>query len=66
MLTLAFFDQDVPRAKAYAKEVRRSGPQAWKLDTTINTLERSVSQTDDPARKQALAAILADLKTLLQ
>lgn len=65
LLTLAFFDQDVPRAKAYAKEVRRSGPQAWKLDTTINTLERSVSQTDDPARKQALAAILADLKTLL-
>jgi tetratricopeptide (TPR) repeat protein len=65
LLTLAFFDQDVPRAKSYAKEVRRAGPQAWKLDTTINTLERSVSQTDDLAKKQALGAILADLKTLL-
>jgi tetratricopeptide (TPR) repeat protein len=65
LLTLAFFDQDVERAKAYAREVRRAGPQAWKLDTTLATLERSVSQADDPALKQALAAILADLKTLL-
>ncbi len=51
--------------EASAKEVRRAGPQAWKLDTTIGTLERSVSQTDDSPKKQALRAILADLKTLL-
>ena len=65
LLTLAFFDQDVPRAQAYAREVRRAGPAAWKLDTTIKTLERSVSQTADGGSRKALEAILGELKSLL-
>jgi tetratricopeptide (TPR) repeat protein len=65
LLTLAFFDQDVQRAREYARQVRRAGPQAWKLDTTINTLERSVAQTNDEGRRTGLETILADLKSLL-
>jgi tetratricopeptide (TPR) repeat protein len=65
LLTLAFFEQDVERAREYARAVRRAGPQVWKLDTTIDTLERSVACTDDAARKQQLSAILAELKSLL-
>jgi len=65
LLTLVFFDQDIALAKDYAREVRRAGPQAWKLDTTIATLERSVGQAQDAEKRAALAAILADLKSLL-
>ena len=65
LLGLAFFDQDARRAREYAREVRRAGPQAWKLGTTIDTLERSVRQTTDEAKREALESILADLKTLL-
>jgi tetratricopeptide (TPR) repeat protein len=65
LLTLAFFDQDLPRAREYAREVRRAGPQAWKLDTTLDTLERLVRQTADEAKRKALEVILAELKALL-
>jgi hypothetical protein len=65
LLTLAFFDQDVDRAKSYAREVRRAGPAAWKLDTTIDTLERSVRQTADVGTRRALEAVLGELKSLL-
>jgi len=54
------------RAKACAREVRRAGPQAWKLDTTLDTLVRSVGQTADPPTRQALEAVLADLKSFLR
>jgi len=66
LLTLAFFDQDVTRARDYAREVRRAGPQSWKLETTLDTLARAVAQTGDPAKKQALETILAELKSLLR
>jgi len=66
LLTLAFFDQDVHRASEYATQVRDAGPQTWKLDTTINTLERSVGQTAEPMKRQELEAVLADLKSLLR
>ena len=66
LLTLAFFDQDVARAKAYAKEVRLAGPEPWKLDTTVSTLERSVGQTADESARRALQGILDELKTLLK
>ena len=65
MLTLAFFDGDLERARQYAKEVRREGHAVWQLDTTIATLERSVNQTEDRATRDALQAILDKLKRLL-
>jgi hypothetical protein len=65
LLTLAYFDEDVARAKDYAKAVRSEGPAAWQLASTIDTLERSVAQARDPQSQQALAAILEQLKALL-
>jgi tetratricopeptide (TPR) repeat protein len=61
-LTLAFFDEDVERARRYAREVREEGPEAWKLDSTLDTLEHSVEQASDPEKKVALEAVLGDLK----
>jgi hypothetical protein len=66
LLTLAFFDQDVPRANACAKEVRLAGPETWKLGTTLGTLERGVGQTADEGTRRALQGILDDLKLLLK
>ncbi len=65
LLTLAFFDEDVDRARRCAREVRRQGAATWKLDTTLDTLERSVAHAREPERKEALTAILAELRSLL-
>jgi tetratricopeptide (TPR) repeat protein len=65
LLTLAFFDQDVQRAQAYAKEIRRAGPAVWKLDSTIDTLERSVRQTACEETRKSLDDVLRNLKSLL-
>jgi tetratricopeptide (TPR) repeat protein len=65
LLTLAFFDEDVERAAEYAREVRREGPAKWQLETTIDTLERSVKQAREPGKRDELAAILDQLKSVL-
>jgi hypothetical protein len=64
-LALAFDAADVETAKRYAKQVRRDGPAAWQLETTVKDLERSVGQVQDEAKRKSLEAMLADLKTLL-
>jgi len=64
-LGLAFDAADVDAAKRYAREVRRDGPAAWKLDTTITDLERSVAQAQDATKRQALEAILGELKSMI-
>lgn len=64
LLTLAFFDQDVARAQEYAREVLVDGTAAWKLKSTLDTLQRAVNQTADPTRRADLATILADLRSL--
>jgi tetratricopeptide (TPR) repeat protein len=64
LLGLAFDAADVAAAKRYVKDVRRDGPAAWKLDTTIADLERSVRQATDPARGQALAGLLDELRAM--
>lgn len=65
LLTLAFFDEDLERAAEYAREVRREGPAKWQLETTIDTLDRSVRQARDPGSGDRLAAILDQFKALL-
>ena len=65
LLTLAFFDEDPERAADYARQVRREGPAKWQLETTIDTLERSVRQALKPASSGRLAAILDQLKAML-
>jgi hypothetical protein len=64
-LGLAFDAQDAEAAERYAKEIRRDGPAAWKLDTTIADIERSVGQVDDPAVRVSLQEILTDLQRIL-
>lgn len=65
LLTLAFFDEDAERASDYAREVRREGPAKWQLESTLDTLERSVKQARDPASGEQLAGILEQLKSVL-
>jgi tetratricopeptide (TPR) repeat protein len=65
LLGLAFDAGDVAAAKRCLKDVRRDGAAAWKLETTLADLARSVDQVADPAQRQALAAIAAELKALL-
>jgi citrate lyase beta subunit len=65
LLGLAFDAADVAAAKRYVKEVRREGPAAWKLDTTIADLERSVGQVEDAAKRQDLQGLLGELRQLV-
>ena len=65
LLGLAFDGGDVAKARTLVKAVRRDGPAPWKLDTTLADLERSVLQVADPATRQALAALVTELKGLL-
>ena len=65
LLTLAFFDEDVDRARGYAREVRRQGPAVWQLDSTIDTLEKSVEHARDRRSKEDLGKVLNELRSLL-
>ncbi len=65
LLGLAFDAADVAAAKRCVKAVRRDGPAAWKLDTTLDDLRRSVAQVADPAAQQALLAMVDELQGLL-
>jgi MAP3K TRAFs-binding domain len=63
LLGAAFDAGDVAHAKQLAKEVRREGAAAWRLDTTLADLRRAVElQSGDTAT--ALARILADLEAV--
>jgi hypothetical protein len=66
LLGLAFDAADLPSAQRYVKEVRRDGPAAWKLETTIADLQRSVEQTQDIAKRETLANLLAELRGLVR
>ncbi len=65
LLGLAFYNGDVNAARKCVKLVRREGPAGWKLETTLSDLKQSVSQTSDPAAKQALANMVDELESLL-
>jgi tetratricopeptide (TPR) repeat protein len=65
LLGLAFDAGDVAAAKRCVKLVRRDGPAAWKLETTLDDLDRSVAQATNAATQQALAAMVEELKALL-
>jgi tetratricopeptide (TPR) repeat protein len=64
LLGLAFDAGDVEKARRCVKLVRREGHAAWKLETTLVDLQRSVAQHTNPATQQGLAATLDELKTL--
>jgi hypothetical protein len=61
LLLAAFNAGDVPRAKQLAREIRREGPEAWQLETTMADLKESVAlNSGDTAA--ALARVMEDLE----
>ena len=65
LLGMAFDAADVAAAKRCVKAVRRDGPAAWKLESTLADLQHSVAQVADPATQQALTAMVVELQGLL-
>ncbi len=65
LLGLAFDAADLKRARQCVKAVRREGHAAWKVETTLADLQRSISHIPDPQAQQSLAAMLEELKALL-
>jgi hypothetical protein len=65
LLTLAFFDEDVECAASYATAVRREGPSLWQLESTLDTLARSVKCARDEGKGAALNRVLIELRSLL-
>jgi tetratricopeptide (TPR) repeat protein len=66
LLGAAFDAADVAAAKHLLQEVSDEGAAAWKLETTIADLERSVGQVKDPGQRQALAGLLEELRALIR
>ena len=64
MLGAAFDAEDVPAAEALYTELRKEGPAAWKLGTTIGDLELSLGFVEDATRRTALQNVLARLGDL--
>ena len=65
LLGLAFDAGDVATARRLVAEVRREGPAAWKLVTTLADLERSVGHRPEDADRAELAALVDALRGLL-
>ena len=65
LLGLAFDAADLKRARECVKAVRREGHAAWKVETTLTDLQRSISQNPDPQAQQSLVAMLEELRALL-
>ena len=57
LLGAAFDAGDVAVAKDCVKRVRKDGTAIWKLETTLNDIDLSVSQVQDPQRRDALGAL---------
>jgi hypothetical protein len=65
LLAAAFDAGDVAKAKALAKDVRRDGPAAWQLETTLADCRR-VLPLHPPDTAAALGRIADDLAALLR
>ena len=65
LLGAGFDAGDVVKARELLDLVEEEGPAAWKLDTTIADLERSVAQAQDEKTRQDLREIIAKLRALL-
>ena len=65
LLGMAFYAGNVAEARRLLPEIRKAGPAAWQLKTTIADLQLSVEQQADSEGKAGLAEILAKLEALL-
>jgi hypothetical protein len=64
LLGLAFDAGDAATARRLVADVRREGPAAWKLDSTLADLERSVAQVADAGHRAALTVQLQALRSI--
>lgn len=65
MLGAAFDAGNVEAAEALFEEIVSSDISRWKLESTLDDLERSIKRIADPERQIALRAVYERLKTLL-
>jgi hypothetical protein len=64
LLGLAFDAGDIGTARRLIADVRREGPAAWKLETTLADLERSVQQLADDGSRTAFSQLLETLRSI--
>ena len=64
-LCIAFDEGDVNIARSLVKEVETEGADTWKMDTTINDLQRTVEQMQDEEKRKALQQLVEELRSLL-
>lgn len=64
LLGAAFDDGDVSEAQALYSEIRKEGPAAWILKTTLDDLQRSVKFVTGPERRAALEEIFGKVRDL--
>jgi hypothetical protein len=64
LIGAAFDAGDADKAEDLLPEVVAEGAARWKLGSTLEDLERSVAQVVDPGRRQRLAAVLQEFKSL--
>lgn len=65
LLGASFDAGDVVSAERLYEEISDDGPVAWKLQTTLDDLRRSVELQQDAGKRQQLAGILGKLEALL-
>ena len=66
LLGAAFDAGDVEAAERLYEEIADEGAVAWKLETMLNDLRRSVPFHQDAAKRQELSSILEKLEALLK
>ena len=59
---LVLADMTLPNGNIY---VEAKGADTWKMDTTINDLQRTVEQTRDEEKRKALQQLVEELRNLL-
>jgi tetratricopeptide (TPR) repeat protein len=65
LLGAAFDAGNVAKATELVAQVKKEGVVAWKLQTTLNDLDKSAKQQINVNRATALTNLIAELKTLL-
>jgi tetratricopeptide (TPR) repeat protein len=64
LLGMAFYRGDVAAAKRLKKQVEVDGPNAWKLESTLNDLAFEIEHHKDPKVSAALTDIVRQLQVL--
>jgi hypothetical protein len=64
LLGAAFDAGDADKAEALFLEVAAEGAARWKLETTLDSLEHSLTHVADPACRARLEKVIVDLRAV--